>query len=302
MVSHWNANCLINSSFPLSPPLPCPSPSTQWGRWPQPPLSHNAPQICVTVQCQTRLWLVIMFELCTPHCTDLPFPHPNSSLRGPGPHPTPLLDQVNHHLLQGPHIPLNAQQGLPSAVLYCKGLGMPPAHGGWSYLLSWFSQSQHQDSSTCPPHWSNPWTSWQWRRQECAPPAPRSWKGLLRGESILCTLGWSWHHLSLLVVCPHSSQWYFDISFEESAWRETNFSTSKLFFWKQAKKCFIYIKLLIWATNVFKLVNSVATFTSLIIQTRFLNIIPLFITFHCALQCVCWNDLPCNISSRTFDT
>ena len=71
------------------------------------------------------------------------------------------------------------------------------------------------------------WTLWKWCREECAPPAQQSLKGLLRGESILCTLGWSWHKIALLVVCPHSSQCYFEMSFEESAWK---FERNKLFY------------------------------------------------------------------------
>ena len=72
----------------------------------------------LTSVCQTWLWHVAMFQLCTPRAQIFLFltqtPVWGDLVRTP---PSPLLEQVNHHLLQGPHIPLNAKQGLPSAVL-----------------------------------------------------------------------------------------------------------------------------------------------------------------------------------------
>ena len=173
-VLHWNVseNCLLNSSLPYPTSIPLsfptcslrevsPAPSI-----PQGTIISNHPS---SVQDQDKTCHVIHHvAVIHPYGIDLPLLHPHSSMRGPGHQHAPL----NHHLLEGPHIPFHAQQGLPP-VLWCK---VPDVKDWISHLLSRpmegdqtssrSSQSQHQDSPTCPLG-SNLWTSW--------PPAQWCW-------------------------------------------------------------------------------------------------------------------------------
>ena len=120
-VLHWNVseNCLRNSSLPYPNSIPLsfptcslrevsPAPSI-----PQGTIISNHPS---SVQDQDKTCHVIHHvAVVHPYGIDLPLLHPHSSMRGPGNQHAPL----NHHLLEGPHIPLHAQQGLPP-VLWCK--------------------------------------------------------------------------------------------------------------------------------------------------------------------------------------